>query len=58
MRSADFVGQVCNLQRVCNPLGGLQRNRTARLETARRMKSCPTKQSQRRSRQESLARWT
>jgi protein SCO1/2 len=40
------VGQVCNLQRVFNPLGRLKANpHSAGYKPARRMQSCPTKQT-------------
>src|SRR5580700_8138637 len=38
-----FVGQVCNRQRVCNPLGRLRtKPGSAGNKPARRMQSCPT----------------
>jgi hypothetical protein len=38
-----IVGQVCNLQRVCNPLGGVQEKPgSAGYKPARRIQSCPT----------------
>ena len=47
MNLSVFVGQVCNLQRVCNPLGGLEEKPgSAGYKPARRMQSCPTKKKQ------------